>query len=115
MKCLLKISGIEWNLFYSDKTAWPKGAWHEEEKILIDGREPDIDLDLSSVPNYCTLDITGGIFYRDGNATEGISLVNHIRKWRKKQSTTVFVIEVPNHLAELMRASVQAGGGKVMF
>ena len=110
---MVKVTGSEWNRFYADKAAWPEGAWHEDEEVTVDGEPPGDDFDFSEVPDSAMLTVAGGIVYLTSLAHEGPSLEAHFKRWRKKQTTTVIVVEAPHEAAEAVRAAIAAAGGKV--
>lgn len=109
----VKITGAEWKRFYNDPEAWPEGAWHDDQEILVDGETIDGDYDLTKVPDAATLTLAGGVFFLKGTE-EGPSLETHFKRWRKRQATEVFVVEVPREAAEAVRAAIAAAGGKVV-
>ena len=109
---MVKVKGIEWKRFYAE--AWPEGVWHECEEITIDGIEPPDDFDLSAVDDGAQITLAGGIVHLDFDGTiEGPSLETYFKRWRKRQTTTVIVVEVPHESAEAVRAAIVAAGGKV--
>lgn len=91
----VKTSGAEWRNFYADESFWPKGVWHENEQVRIDGKEPDEDFSFSEIDDAAVLTISGDIVYLTEEAKDGPSLEAHFKQWRKKQKTAVLVIEVP--------------------
>ena len=110
---MVKLTGSEWNRFYFDAEAWPDGAWHEGEEITMDGEMLGDDFDFSAVPDGAMLTVTGGVVYLSEDANYGPSLEAHFKRWRKRQTTTVLVVEVPHEGAEAVRAAIAAAGGKV--
>ena len=110
----IKTTGAEWNAFYADKEAWPKGAWHEDEDLTIDGKWAGEDYDLANIAPAAAVSVSGGIVYLDGAGAEGPSLESHFRTWRKKQSTARFSCEAPINLADAVKAAIVAAGGKVV-
>ena len=110
---MVKVTGSEWKRFYADKAAWPDGAWHEDEEVTVDGATPGDDFDFSEVQDSAMLTVAGGIVYLTSQAQDGPSLEGHFKRWRKQQSTTVLVVEVPHEAAEAVRAAISEAGGKV--
>ena len=118
---MVKRTGHEWNSFYKDETAWPKGAWHEDETIKVDGKVVDEDFDLTDVRATAEVSLSGGIVYFDNplvadyfdQTQNAPSLEAHFKQWRKRQNTTNMVVEVANEKAEAVRAAIVAAGGKV--
>lgn len=109
---MVKVTGGEWNRFYAEAEAWPDGAWHEDEEITIDGKALPDDFDLSAVPDAAILTLTGGVVYLK-ELEEGPSLETLFKRWRKRQTTTVLVVEVPHEAVEAVRAAIASAGGKV--
>ena len=109
---MVKMTGAEWNRFYADAKSWPDGAWHEDEELTVDGKEPPEDLDYSAVPDAAIMTVSGGVVYLDG-VEELPSLEAYFKRWRKRQTTTVLVVEVPNKAVDAVRAAISAAGGKV--
>lgn len=108
----VKMTGAEWNRFYADAEAWPDGAWHEDEEVTVDGKAPPEDFDFSSVPDAAMLTVAGGVVYLK-ELEEGPSLEAHFKRWRKRQTTTTLVVDVPHETADAVRAAIAAAGGKV--
>jgi hypothetical protein len=108
---MVKITGAEWKRFYTDDEAWPDGAWHDGEEITIDGLASD-DVDLSDVPDSAIIKLYGGVMYMN-DTEDGPSLEAYFKRWRKRQSTTVLIVEVANELADAVRDAIVAAGGKV--
>ena len=104
----VKTTGAEFKRFYNDSAFWPKGASHEEEEILADGEEADI---LNEIPDSAVVSITGGIVF--GIEGKEPSLESWFRAWRKKQTTTSFVVECEIVDKAEVIAAIIAAGGKV--
>ena len=107
-----KTTGAEFKAFYSDEEWWPKGTWHEDEEVSIDGVQADDDTDLSLVADGGRLVLSNGYVTN----TEGVDLGSfegYFRKWRKKQTTAVLAVEVPLNKVESVTAAIIAAGGKV--
>ena len=109
---MVKVTGAEWNRFYSDAEWWPDGAWHEDEDLTVDGEEPPEDFDFATVPDSAMINLSGGVVYLNVRK-EGPSLEAYFKRWRKRQTTTVLVVEVPNKAVDSVRAAISAAGGKV--
>lgn len=110
---MVRVTGVEWKRFYADAGFWPDGAWHENERITVDGEEPGEDFDPSSVPDMAMIAVWGGTVFLNETARDGPSLEAHLKRWRKRQATTVLVVETPNEAADAVRAAIAAAGGKV--
>lgn len=108
----VKTTGAEWKRFYSDKGAWPDGAWHDDEEITICGEPWNPDNDLMNVSDGEPMTIAGGIVFMNENAADGPSLESHFKRWRKAQSTVFFSCEAPRDRADAVKAAIIAAGGK---
>lgn len=119
---MVKMTGHEWNRFYNDETAWPSGAWHEDETIKVDGKTVGDDFDLADVRATAEVSLSGGIVYFDNplvvdyfdQTQHSPSLEAHFKHWRKRQNITSIVVEVANEKAEAVRSAIEAAGGKVV-
>lgn len=109
----VKTVGAEWSRFYSDKEAWPEGAWHEDEDVTVNGARPGDDFDFSEVPNEAQMTISGGIVFMKSDDDDGPSLEVHFKRWRKRQTTTVLIVEVPHERADAVRSAIKDAGGTV--
>ena len=105
----VKTTGAEFKRFYADSAFWPKGASHEEEKILADGEEPDI---LDEIPDNAMVSITGGIVL--GIKGKEPSLESWFRKWKKTQTTVSFVVECDITAQVNLISAIRSAGGKVV-
>ena len=108
-----KTIGAEWIKFYADDVFWPKGAWHEDEEITIDGKPWSEDEDLAQPPAVGEMTVSGGIVYLSSDHREGPSLEAYFRRWKKLQDTVCMVIEVQKDRADAVRIAVVSAGGKV--
>lgn len=109
---MVKIIGGEWNRFYADESAWPEGAWYDDAEITIDGQLVD-DFDLSEVSDTSMLTVSGGIVFLDGSV-EDLSLETHFKRWRKRQTTTVILVEIPKCDVDAIKSAIKNAGGKVI-
>ena len=102
----VKTTGAEFKRFYFDDAYWPDGTWHEDDEILADGEEPGI---LDEITGNAVVSITGGIVF--GIEGKKASLESWFRAWRKKQTTTSFVVECEIvDKAEVIAAIIAARG-----
>ncbi len=111
---MIKTNGKEFKAYYSDKQAWPDGAWHEDDGITVDGVPAyENDMDLTKVQDNAKITIEGGIVLKDDQSTDGPSMESHFRAWRKNQNTTFLSVEVPKDKADALRELIKQAGGKV--
>jgi hypothetical protein len=110
---MIKCTGAEWLRFYDDKDFWPEDAWHEGELLIVNGvNYEEGEHDLSSVHADAVMRITGGVVY--GLPEDSVSLETHFKRWKRKQATTTFVVEIPNTDIEYFKAQVKICKGKIL-
>jgi hypothetical protein len=98
----VKTNGKEFKAFYNDASIWSDGITHDDESIVINGEKFGAD---NSTFVYKEFDIekindTDEIILEDGcvineDGDEINSFAGYFKKWKKKQSTTSILIEVP--------------------
>jgi hypothetical protein len=88
-----KTTGAQWKRFYRDEAAWPKGAWHDDEEMTVDGK-PAGDVDPMSFADTAVITIAGGIVYLKEADQDGPSLEAHFKKWRKAQNSVSLLVDV---------------------
>lgn len=109
-----KTTGAEWKLFYSDKEFWKDGTYHDDEQIVIDGKNAsDHDIDLDAISDSAVVSISGGVVLSKDDDDIG-SLENLFKKWRKNQIVTIFMVEAPNERAEEVKAAIMGAGGVIL-
>ena len=109
----VRTTGAEWNKFYSDISAWPKGAWHDDEEILVNGSPHDPDNDLGSIDPSASITVSGGTVYLLPEDNDGPALDLYFKRWRKAQTTVYIVCEAPRALAKTVADAILAAGGRV--
>jgi len=110
----IKTTGIEFKKFYSDRSIWQEGWWHEDEFILIDGIPSDeFDGDYDQLNDNCKISISGGVVFDEENEAKW-SFESFFKKWKKSQSTTYLSIEIENTKLEELKALVLKIGGKII-
>ncbi len=113
----VKLSGAEWNSFYSNREFWPNDdtTWHDDEIITINGHEIDLDFDLTSVPNTAKMTISGGVVHlNDAEHEKCPSLELYFKQWRKKQTVAMLVVEVSHKNVDILRSAIVKAGGKII-
>lgn len=111
----IKLTGAEWNRFYNDTTAWPDGWYHEDAVVSVDGVLDEYgDLDLSTVADDAEVVVSGGIIYKGDYSSPGNSVEGHLRKWRKAQTMTNIIVEVPKDRLEAVKEMLASLGAKVV-
>lgn len=106
-----KTTGAEWKRFYTDKTVWPDGAYHEDVVVHINGvHNPEASLE--DVPDDAEILIESGyIMLPDGKDSD---LNESFIKWRDAQNIANGLFEAPKELMETVKAAITAAGGKVL-
>ena len=108
-----KTTGAEWSAFYADKSAWPDGAWHEDQIVTVEGVEVDnLDFDESKLSPIAKVTVSGGVVFLNEESTNGPTLEAYFKSWRKKQTTVFMTVEVSRADAEKVQAAITTAGGK---
>ena len=107
----VKTTGFEFKRFYFDPEWWPDGTWHDEEEVTIDGKVADGETDLGEVSDNSIMVIQRGVVFSRTGKDLG-SLEDHFKRWRKKQVTVSFVVEVHRDKEVAVREAIRAAGGK---
>lgn len=108
----VKTTGAEFWAFYNDEGFWPKGAWHDDTLILVNGKEVD-DYTRENIPDDAQLVLDGGVVFLDERGTKDTGFEAHFKKWRKGQNTAYLAVECPKDKLEAVKAAIRAAGGKV--
>ena len=108
---MIKTLGAEFKRFYDDETAWPDGAWHEDELLLVNGEE--WTKGITEIPDNAIVNLSGGAVLGLPNGGEP-SLELHFGRWRKRQTTTTILVECGLDKLDDVKASIKAAGGKVI-
>ena len=107
---MTKTIGAVLKRFYDDETAWPDGAWHEDELLLVNGDE--WDQGITEIPDNAIVNISGGAVFGLPNGGEP-SLELHFRRWRLRQTTTTILVECDLAKLDAIKAAIKAAGGTV--
>ncbi len=113
----VKTTGAEFKRFYSDLDFWPEDdgkTYHEDEDIIVNGKEFCDDDESISIDDTATVTISGGIVLSQKWLDEDApSLETYFKRWRKKQATAYLVVEVERSREGELRAAILAAGGKI--
>lgn len=104
---ILKITGAEWNRFYTDKEVWPDDVYHDDVLLRVNGVE---------VEDYAALDPNAAIEVECGYVDIGdrqIELIDYFISWKTAQTTDFCTFEAPKELMQTIRAAVLAAGGRI--
>ena len=107
-----KTTGAEWKRFYSDKKAWPKGAYYEDEDVTVDGRPWTFEDTYLLVSDNAKITVSGGTVFLMEDDKDGPTLESHFKNWRNQQKNVVFVCAAPIELEETVKSAIRAAGGK---
>lgn len=108
---MIKTLGAEYKRFYDDETAWPDGAWHEEETLLVNGDEWSDG--VTEIPDNAIVNLSGGVVLGLPHGTQP-SLETHFSRWRKRQTTTTILVECDLAKLDAIKLAVKAAGGRVL-
>jgi hypothetical protein len=110
---MIKITGADWERFYSDKDYWKTGYYHYDQVITVDGLVVDDELfDLDHVVPSAAMTVSGGDVYTP--LCYLCSLEDYVKHWLKEQTTATFVVEVPKALEHIVVRAVINSGGLVL-
>ena len=110
---MIKTNGATFKRFYDDDSVWPEDSWHEDEEILINGEECSEGWSARDIPNDAIILLSGGVVYGLTNGTE-TSLELHFKRWLKRQTTVVFMVECSRDKIEQVKEAARSAGGKVL-
>ena len=108
---MIKTNGAEFKRFYNDETAWPDGAWHEDELLLVNGDECEAGID--TIPDNAIVNLSGGAVFGLPSGAEP-SMELHFKNWRRRQTATTILVECDLTKVDDVKAAVKAAGGKLM-
>lgn len=110
---MIKTTGAEYKRFYNDPTAWPDDSWYEDVELLVNGVELTPELGVVDIHDDAVINLSGGVVFGLPNGTE-TSVEAHFKRWRKRQTTTTFLVECDMDKVDEVKAAVKAAGGKVV-
>ena len=109
----VKTSGLLFKEWYNDINEWPADAYHEDEKIVVNGIEGSCDFD--SIPGDAVVSLSGGCIYYD---KVDVCMEWALRRWLKKKSREEsfdrILVEIPRGTREAFVSHVKSIGGKVI-
>lgn len=111
----VKTNGKEWKEYYVRD--WPKGWWHEDSVITVDGKSDEDDYDLevgAGVHDKASVVLSGGCIMDANDKVVAKNMEAHFKAWRKAQSHTSFLVECHKDEESLLRDVIKAHGGKVL-
>lgn len=89
----IKMNGAEFKAWVASD--WGENAWWDDYVIVINGEEVQ-DYDEERIANTDTVLVDGGIVFLDTHGEKSVSATSHFKAWKKTQTHTVVLVEVPN-------------------
>ncbi|WP_330544667.1 hypothetical protein V0242_25350 (plasmid) [Aeromonas hydrophila] len=108
-----KTTGLEFKRFMEDKVLWPGDIWHEDAAISVDDVHMPGGVDVENLSDSAVIRIDGGVVFGPQWDENEPSLETYFKRWRKQQTTTVFVVECDSSKLEDVKAAIKAAGGRV--
>ena len=106
---MIKTTGAEFKRFYAD---WPEDVVLDGESIEVNGVEFDIDL-THELADTVVVRIHDGFLTDDDMTADFGSLAALFRQWRKQQTITTLVCEVPKEREAEIRTWLRQHGVKL--
>jgi selenophosphate synthetase-related protein len=106
----MKITAREWLAFANDDEFWGQ-QYIDDEYVIVADEEIDIDR-IKGMAANTKITIEGSVYNSTGNYVR--SLDAQIKLWRKKQTTTTFVVEVKKENLEALKSAIVSAGGKII-
>lgn len=109
----VRTTGAEFKRFYDDSAAWPDDeTYHDDATLSVNGEEQPDGIDLAKLADTDDVKIDGGVVI--GPSIKGEpSLETHFKRWKKKQSTRLLLVECDAAAFDAVKAALQAAGGRV--
>lgn len=108
-----KMTGKEWNEFYSDPVFWEDGVWYEGEEFSVDGQVVENCNDIT-IKDDAIVRISGGVVFLNDDDKEGISLESYFTKWKKLQTEETILFKIHKNKAEEVKRIIKAYHGKIL-
>ncbi len=111
---MIKTTGAEFKAFYtSDWDAFlnKNGCWVSDDTVVINNDSYCGDVEL--IPDDTTVRIETGVIMDNGN-NEICDYQAFFRKWKKAQTTTMLVVQVPNDYVPFLKDAIKNWKGKVL-
>lgn len=106
----MKVKGVEWNSFYSDKDFWKEGMWYDVLDVIVDGVEVD---DHYPVDPKSTIQFYDGVLYFDEDQKKSMPFETFFKKWRRESKVKAICVDVPNDLFEVVCEQLKKQGCKI--
>jgi hypothetical protein len=105
----VKTTGLEFKKFYFDEDFWPKGAYHDELEIVIDGKQytsNDVDsVDFSTLADNDSITIIDGVVLSEDDSTS-VGFVTFFKRWRKQCNNKYITLECDASAYEELKAAL---------
>ena len=106
----MKITASEWLVFVNDGEFWG-GNYMDDIYAAVNDEEID-DANIKNMAASAKITIFGHVCNQEGRYLR--SLGAQIKLWRKKQTTTTFVVEVKKENLEALKSAIVSAGGKII-
>jgi hypothetical protein len=108
---MIKTTGAEFKRFYDDPSVWGWNGWCEDIELNVNN-SIIIDQEIDSLADSDNIQILNGVIYFDDESDA--SLETTFKKWRKRQITTILMVEVPKEKAEALKIEIRNLGGRII-
>lgn len=112
-----KTTGAELQRFYGDPEFWPPddgATWHEDELITVNGVPLSYEDSIKDIAGDAVVTVSGGVVYSKEFDGKEPSFESYFRRWRKKQTTAVIIVECDVANADTVKGAIRAAGAKVV-
>ena len=109
----VKTTGLEFKRFYQDSSVWVDGMWHDDLDLVVDGKEYDPSSEVVAIGDTAKVTVVGGCVFLPGD-DDTVEITTLFKRWRRAQTHSVMVIEVPNERVDAVKASLAAVNVKVL-
>ena len=108
----VKTTGIVFKAFYSDLEYWDDEGktYHDDTLLCVDGVPVD---DYDAIKPDDVVTIEGG-YVINPKVGKSDSFEGYFKHWRKRQSVTCLIVEIPKDKKVGLTALVKELGGKVI-
>lgn len=109
----VKTTGAEFKKFYADPKYWGAEQWHDDEAMSVNGVPCDDGIDPDKLADDAVVSFEGGIVFMDQSTrpVEGPSFEAYFKRWKKEQTMTSVVVELPIDQLEHFKALIKASKG----
>lgn len=110
----MKTNVAEFRRFYADNSYWPEGSWIDDWYIEVDGKEIDPD-DIDVASGTSTVTVQAQVYFDANDIENSVSLDTFFHHWKKLQTHTKVVLEIPVDSIDCLRQSAKSNKWKVIL